>query len=192
LGKAKTAGLELPLIVKPSVGGSTIGMTIVRKEEDLLAAYGEAAEYCGEILVERYISGIEVTVGVLGDENPFALPVIEIIPVGGFYNYTTKYQPGMSTHIIPARIPGHLYRKVQELAVKVFTSLQCFGMGRVDFIVEGENLWALEINTIPGMTETSLLPEAAAKAGIDFETLLKNQVEYALARHRKNKAVIAG
>lgn len=187
--KAKAAGVDLPVIVKPSVGGSTIGMTIVKEEKDLLDAYREAGKYWREILVERYHKGVEITVGVLGAGEPFTLPVIEIIAVGGFYNYTTKYEPGMSTHIIPARIPEHLYKKSQKYSLDVFKGLNCFGMGRVDFIVEGDNLWALEINTIPGMTETSLLPEAAQKAGISFEQLLKNQVEYAMNRYEMMKEV---
>jgi D-alanine-D-alanine ligase len=187
--RRKLAGLEIPVIVKPSIGGSTIGTHIVRHEKDLPAAYKDAAKYCNEVLVERFVPGIEITVGILGDETPFALPVIEIIAEGGFYNYTTKYQPGMSTHIIPARIPEDLYKKSQEYAIEVFRAIGCYGMGRVDFIIENNNLWCLEINTIPGMTETSLLPETAAKHGIDFETLLKNQVEYAFKRYEKMKRV---
>jgi len=185
--KAEQAGVQFPVIVKPSAGGSTIGMAIVKDSKDLPAAYWDAAKYCDEILVEKYFSGIELTVGVLGADDPLALPVIEIIAVGGFYNYTTKYQPGMSTHIIPARIPKELYIKAQQISVRIFKELCCFGMGRIDFILEGENLWALEVNTIPGMTETSLLPEAAARAGIDFVTLLKDQVKFALNRYNSSK-----
>ncbi len=188
--KAKDAGVSLPVIVKPSVGGSTIGMTIVREENQLMDAWRLAAEYCREILVERYLPGTEITVGVLGDIEPFALPVIEIIAQGGWYNYTTKYQPGMSTHIIPARIPDKFYRKAQEESVRIFSELYCLGMARVDFIVSGDDLWCLEINTIPGMTETSLLPEAAANAGINFEKLLTDQVEYALARHQRDRKAV--
>ena len=186
---AKDSGVNLPVIVKPSVGGSTIGTNIVKEESLLKEAYEDAAKYCNEILVEAFISGIEITVGVLGAEAPFPVPVIEIIAEGGFYNYTTKYQPGMSTHIIPARIPEHLYKRSQELAVKVFESLHCFGMGRVDFMVTDDALFCLEINTIPGMTETSLLPEAAEKAGISFEQLLDMQIKYAIERHKKMKEV---
>ncbi|MFP4499334.1 MAG: D-alanine--D-alanine ligase [Vulcanimicrobiota bacterium] len=188
---AAGAEVELPVIVKPSVGGSTIGTNIIKNREDLIDAYRQASLYCTEILVEEFITGMEITVGVLGDEAPFAVPVIEIIAEGGFYNYTTKYQPGMSTHIIPARIPDDLYGRAQEYAVEVFRKVHCFGMGRVDFMVELEKkkMWCLEINTIPGMTETSLLPEAAAKCGIDFETLLKDQIKYALNRHKKMKEV---
>ena len=113
--------------------------------------------------------------------------MIEIIAQGGWYNYTTKYQPGMSTHIIPARIPADIYEKAQAESVRIFQELYCLGMARIDFIVEGKNLWCLEINTIPGMTETSLLPEAAANSGIDFTTLLTNQVEYAAARHQRTR-----
>ncbi len=186
---AREARVDLPIIVKPSVGGSTIGTTIVRKEEDIEAAFRDAARYCNEILVEKFIPGTEITVGVLGTTTPFALPVIEIIAEGGFYNYTTKYQPGMSTHIIPARISKDLYKQAQTLAIKVFEAVHCFGMGRVDFIVTEDQLYCLEINTIPGMTETSLLPEAAQKDGISFEELLEMQVEFAMKRHEKMKEV---
>lgn len=185
----KQMGVSLPVIVKPSMGGSTIGMNIVHDEKDLPDAYRDAAKYCNEILVEKYYKGTEITVGVLGAEEPSALPVIEIIAVGGFYNYLTKYQPGMSTHIIPARIPEGAYTKSQESAVDVFKGVHCFGMGRVDFILHDDNLYCLEINTIPGMTETSLLPEAAGKAGISFEELLSMQVKYALERHKKMQEV---
>jgi D-alanine-D-alanine ligase len=187
--RRKLTGIELPVVVKPSVGGSTIGTHIIRDEKDLVDAYRDAAKYCHEVLVERFVPGTEITVGVLGDENPLALPVIEIIAEGGFYNYTTKYQPGMSTHIIPARIPEDVYAESQRYAIEVFKAVGCYGMGRVDFIVENNNLWCLEINTIPGMTETSLLPETAAKHGIDFETLLADQVKYALNRYEKMKKV---
>ncbi len=179
------SGIDIPLIVKPSVGGSTLGTTIVKDERELISAYREAGKYHSEILVEKFISGVEITVGVLGGDEPFPLPVIEIIAEGGFYNYTTKYQPGMSTHIIPARIPEHTYKKSQEIALKVFETVGCYGMGRVDFIVERDNLWVLEINTIPGMTETSLLPEAASKVGIDFETLIIKQINYAIKRQNQ-------
>lgn len=186
---AEKAGVNLPVIVKPSVGGSTIGTNIVHSEDELEAAYLDAAKYCHQILVEEFIQGTEITVGVLGSDDPFPLPVIEIIAVGGFYNYTTKYQPGMSDHIIPARIPEDLYKKSQELAVKTFIATDCYGMGRVDFMVRDNKLYCLEINTIPGMTETSLLPETAQKAGISFEELLKLQIKYALERHEKMKEV---
>jgi D-alanine-D-alanine ligase len=181
------AKVDVPVIVKPSIGGSTIGTIIVKDQKDLVPAYQEAAKYCDEILVETFIQGTEITVGVLGDDKLVSLPVIEILPVGGFYDYTTKYQPGMSTHIIPARISENLYELSQKYAMEVFKAVKCFGMGRIDFIVEQDKLWCLEINTIPGMTETSLLPETAAKYGIDFETLLKNQIEYGLKRYEKNK-----
>lgn len=186
---AREAKVDLPIIVKPSVGGSTIGTTIVRNESEIEAAFRDAAKYCNEILVEKFIPGTEITVGVLGTTVPSALPVIEIIAEGGFYNYTTKYQPGMSTHIIPARISDNLYKRAQSLAIEVFKAVHCFGMGRVDFIVEGNHLHCLEINTIPGMTETSLLPEAAQKDGISFEKLLEMQVDFALERHAKMKEV---
>ncbi|MCE1245305.1 MAG: D-alanine--D-alanine ligase [Firmicutes bacterium] len=183
------SGIGLPVVVKPSAGGSTIGTHIIKRREDLESAYRDAAKYCNEILVEKFVPGIEITVGVLGSQKLTALPVIEIIAEGGFYNYYTKYQPGKSTHIIPARLPENIYKEAMERALKVFKATHCYGMGRVDFIVADDELWCLEINTIPGMTETSLLPEAAEKAGISFEALLKMQVDLALNRHVKMQEV---
>jgi D-alanine-D-alanine ligase len=159
----------LPAIVKPSREGSTVGMTIVRKPEELTAALEKAAGFCNEVLIETFITGQEITVGVL---NGQALPIIEIAPKSGFYDYESKYTPGRTEYILPARIAPEITQQVSELSVNIFNWLGCRGAARADYIVDGRgNAWFLEINTIPGMTETSLLPKAAQAAGIDFAGL---------------------
>jgi len=172
--------LGYPLIVKPSRQGSTIGMSRVFREDDLLPAVKEASSYDSLILVERFVEGTELTISVLGNDDPIALPVIEIVPSTGFYDYKAKYTPGATEEIVPARINAEETLRVQELAVKAHKSLGCHGASRVDFIYDGREFYALEVNTIPGMTPTSLLPRAAAAAGIDFAELLDTLIQLAL------------
>lgn len=181
-----------PVIVKPSRQGSTIGMTKLDKPDGLDRAIELAARYDNRILVEQFINGVELTVGVLGNNNPFALPVIEIVPAKGFYDFEAKYTPGATEEIVPARIPAEAAAQAQELAVRAHLSLGCSGMSRVDLIYvprddagmrnsqSVESFYVLEINTIPGMTPTSLLPRAAQAAGISFSRLLDLLIEFAL------------
>jgi len=179
--------IGLPVVVKPSVGGSTIGITIVKDASRLGEAVELARQYCHELVLERYVAGTEITVGVLGADELQVLPVMEIVPAGEFYTYETKYMPGMSTHVIPARISQAAYERAQDLALASHRLLGCFGMSRVDMIVsKDEEVMVLEVNTIPGMTDTSLLPEAAANVGINFSRLLTRQVEWALERFRRD------
>lgn len=172
--------LGYPLIVKPSRQGSTIGMTRVFQEDTLVDAVREAAKYDDLVLVEKLIEGIELTVSVLGNQQPEALPVIEIVPAAGFYDYKAKYTPGATEEIVPARIDARATETVQELAVNAHRALGCRGASRVDFIYDGHEFYALEVNTIPGMTPTSLLPRAAEAAGISFSSLLDRLVDLAL------------
>lgn len=161
--------LPLPVIVKPAREGSTLGISIVRKEEQLLPALREAAKYDEEILIEEFIRGKEITVGVLGD---IPLPIIEIVPKSGFYDYHSKYTKGETEYIIPARIPREKYLYAQEIAIKAFKVLGCSGCARVDLMTDEEGSpFVIDVNTMPGMTETSLLPQAASYAGINFEEL---------------------
>lgn len=169
-----------PAIVKPSRQGSTIGMTKVCGESELAAAISRAAVHDRRILVERFIEGKELTVGVLGNDEPYALPVIEIVPAKGFYDYEAKYTPGATEEIVPARISEEETNAVQRLAVAAHRSLGCSGVSRVDFIMNEHGCCILEVNTIPGMTPTSLLPRAAAAAGITFPGLLDRLIGYAL------------
>ncbi len=161
--------LPLPLVVKPAREGSTIGISIVRKEEELLPALKEAGKYDEEILVESYMKGKEITVGILND---LPLPIIEIAPRSGFYDYHSKYTKGETEYIIPARISREKYLYAQEISLKAFRALGCSDCVRVDLMTdEEENPYIIDVNTMPGMTETSLLPKAAEHVGISFGEL---------------------
>ncbi len=161
--------LPLPVVVKPAREGSTIGVSIVKEEEELPPALKRASECDDEVLVEKFIKGKEVTVGILGDEP---LPIIEIAPKSGFYDYRSKYTKGETQYIIPARLPREKYLLAQEMSLKAFKSLGCSGCVRVDLMTDGEgNPYVIDVNTLPGMTETSLVPQAAQYAGISFVEL---------------------
>jgi len=161
--------LPLPVVVKPAREGSTIGISIVRREEEFLPALRQAGECDEEILVEAFVKGKEVTVGIL-DEAP--LPIIEIAPRSGFYDYRSKYTKGETQYIIPARLPEERYLQAQEVSLRAFKALGCSGCVRVDVMTdEGGNPFVIDVNTMPGMTETSLVPQAARHAGIPFGDL---------------------
>jgi len=132
--------------------------------------------------VEKYLRGIEVSCGVLGNQKPKALPVIEICPKKDFFDYEAKYQSEMCEEIVPARISARLARQVQNLAVKVFQAIDCRGFGRVDIIISRGKPYVLEINTIPGLTPNSLFPQEAAAAGISYSQLLDRLIELALEK----------
>ena len=163
--------LGMPLVVKPPEQGSTVGISLVRDSSQLRGAVELALRYGETALVEAYIPGKELTVGVLGAE---AFPVIEIRPKSGFYDYDSKYTPGMTEYLVPAPLDHETTEKVRELALRAHRALQCRGATRVDFRLSDEDgiPYFLEVNTIPGMTETSLLPKAAAVAGYSFGELV--------------------
>lgn len=165
---------EFPLVVKPAREGSTIGISIVHNQAELAAGLDEAFRHDELVLVEQFVAGAEVTVGVLEGQ---ALPVIQVVPQGGFYDYQAKYTPGRTEYLLPAPLPEILYRGLQEAAVQVFRAVGCRGAARVDFMVAEGEYHCLEINTIPGMTETSLLPKAAGAAGISFDELAERILE---------------
>lgn len=164
---------SVPVVVKASSQGSSIGVVIVEKAEELEAALSEAFKYDREVLVEEFIKGRELTVAVWGnEEKQEALPIIEITTVTGRYDYVTKYKVGASTHIIPAPLPEEVIKKVKEIAIRAFAVCGCSGMARVDFMLGEDNQpYVIEVNTIPGMTETSLVPDAGRAAGIEFPEL---------------------
>ncbi|MGM9580841.1 MAG: D-alanine--D-alanine ligase [Anaerovibrio sp.] len=164
---------SVPVVVKASSQGSSIGVVIVEKAEELEAALSEAFKYDREVLVEEFIKGRELTVAVWGnEEKQEALPIIEITTVTGRYDYVTKYKVGASTHIIPAPLPEEVTKKVKEIAIRAFAVCGCSGMARVDFMLGEDNQpYAIEVNTIPGMTETSLVPDAGRAVGIEFPEL---------------------
>lgn len=174
------AELGYPVIIKPSRQGSTIGMTKVIAPEKLNDAIKEASAYDEQIIVEKFLIGKELTVGVLGNDEPFALPVIEIVPSKGFYDYEAKYTPGATEEIVPARLSEEDTAEAQRIALAAHKSLGCRGVSRVDIISGNDGMHVLEVNTIPGMTPTSLLPQAAATAGISFVKLLDMLIEFAL------------
>lgn len=163
----------VPVVVKASSQGSSIGVVIVEQPEKLEAALEEAFKYDHEILVEEFIKGRELTVAVWGnEEHQEALPIIEITTVTGRYDYETKYKAGASAHIIPAPLPAEVSKAVEDIAIRAFAVCGCVGMARVDFMLDELNEpYAIEINTVPGMTETSLVPDAGRAAGIQFPDL---------------------
>ncbi len=175
--------MSLPLVVKAPTQGSTIGTSFVHERKDVVTALETAYRYDRVALVEQFIEGIEVTAPVLGNDNPVALPLIEIVSATGVYDYEAKYTPGMSDHIIPPRIPVELQAMIKELAVRTFQALGCRGLSRVDFMVEpGGGVYILEVNTMPGMTATSLFPDSARAAGIEFPQLVDQIVKLALEK----------
>lgn len=168
-------------VVKPIGDGSSVGMNIVHEPSELHDALKIAFDAGGPALVEQFIPGTEITVSVIGNEHPIALPVIEIVPHAEFYDFEVKYSPTGADHIIPARLSPEVYRRAQEYGIRAHDALGCHGMSRSDFIVDptGECI-ILETNSIPGMTATSLLPDAARHAGYDFPTLCTMLIEYAV------------
>ncbi len=168
-------------VVKPANEGSSLGVEIVEGAPALEAAIKRALELDDTVLVEQFFKGIEVTAAVLGNENPEAMPLVQMIPKNEFYDFESKYAPGGSDHLCPAPIDDSLTAKIQEYACRAHKVLGCSGVSRTDFMIDDQGKCIiLETNTIPGMTETSLLPDAARVAGISFPDLCTRLVEYAL------------
>lgn len=162
----------LPVVVKAAAQGSSIGVIIVEKAQDIELAINDAFKYCDHIVVEEFIRGKELTVSILGTNQPKALPIIEIAPKSGRYDYQSKYTKGATEYIVPARLEAKVTDSVQQIALAAYKLLGCRGIGRVDVMLGNDNQpYVLEINTIPGMTSTSLVPKAAAAVGISFADL---------------------
>ncbi|MFH1398140.1 MAG: D-alanine--D-alanine ligase [Candidatus Omnitrophota bacterium] len=173
-----------PLVIKPVTGGSSIGLSVVIKEEDLKQALDTAFCYDDRIIIEQYIKGRELTVGVLDEE---ALPVIEIIPKKPFFDFEAKYQLGLTEYIVPAKLKDDIRKKVQDAGLSAHKLLGCYGFSRVDIILSEDNIpFVLEVNTIPGFTSTSLFPKAAKAIGIDFPQLCLKLLELAFQRQVNN------
>ena len=182
--KIKT-GFGFPCVVKPNDQGSTVGLTIVERNEDIQKAIEYAKKYSNYILVEKFISGRELTVGILGET---ALPVVEIIPEHGIYDYECKYTHGKSNYVCPARISPERTKEIQTIGLKAFKALRCEDYARVDFRYgDGDRFYCLEVNTLPGMTATSLVPKAAKALGIDFPELVDRIAKMALQRKKHNE-----
>jgi D-alanine-D-alanine ligase len=173
--------IAFPVIVKPNRQGSTFGITIAREADQLGSALDTAFQYDDVALIEQMIVGTEITAPILGNDDLLTLPLVEIVTPTGFYDYEAKYAPGGSDHIVPARLPASVAEKAQEIARTCHVTLGCRGMSRTDMIVTPDGIvYTLEVNTIPGMTPTSLLPCAAEAAGISFSMLLDRLIDLAL------------
>jgi D-alanine-D-alanine ligase len=172
-----------PCVIKPRYEGSSIGLSVVFSREHVRDAINKAAEFSKEIIVEKFVPGREITVGVLGDRP---LPVIEIIAAGGVYDFGAKYQADDTEYIVPARLKEADYRLAQEMGIKAHAALGCEGFSRVDMRLSDEGeIFVLEVNTIPGLTERSLLPMAAKEMGLDFSQLCVKMLCSALFKTRK-------
>lgn len=169
----------LPVVIKPVTSGSSIGLSIVKSINNLKSALDKAFLHDHTVLIEKYMDGIELTGGVIGNQKLQALPIVEIIPGAEyeFFDYKAKYTPGASKEICPARINDFLTQKAQDCAIKAHKALFCRGYSRTDMILKENDIYVLETNTIPGMTPTSLLPLAAKTAGISFSQLLDQLIE---------------
>jgi D-alanine-D-alanine ligase len=178
--------LNLPLVVKPRASGSSVGVSIVRTHEAWSKAMVEAAERTSEVLAEEYVAGREFFCAVLGEE---ALPVVEIVSTDEFYSYDAKYKPGGSRHLVPAPIDHDLTMRLQTLALSVHRLVGLRDISRTDFIVSKEGRpTILEINALPGMTPTSLVPDEAAQIGLSYEALVDRLLQYALGRQLESAA----
>ncbi len=179
-GETESMKVPFPCIVKACCGGSSVGVCLARNEEEYETAKAEAFKYDNEVVIEQYITGREFSVGVMDGE---ALPVIEIAPKQGFYDYKNKYQAGSAVETCPAEISTEQTKRMQKIAEQVFAALRLKNYARMDFMMDGEgNMYCLEANTLPGMTPTSLLPQEAAAIGISYEQLCEKILMKAFAR----------
>jgi D-alanine-D-alanine ligase len=174
LHKQLTSDLGLPMVIKAATQGSSIGTYIIKDENEILSAINNAFNYSREVLVEKFIDGQELTVAIIGNNVPQVLPLIEITSANEFYDYESKYTKGMCEHIIPARIGEESQAEITRISKQVYTLMGCQGFARVDFMLDKSGQpFVLEVNTIPGMTEMSLVPDAARAAGISFPELIE-------------------
>jgi len=177
--------LGMPLVIKPNAAGSSVGMTIVKSLDSLQQAVEKAFSHDATILIEGCVEGIELTGGVVGNQELLALPIIEIIPDAEheFFDYEAKYTAGITQEICPARIDDEMTQKAQAYAEAAHKALFCEGYSRTDMILKDREIYILETNTIPGMTATSLLPQAARKAGLSFSQLLDQLIQLGIEAH---------
>ena len=171
--------LLYPVIIKPNRGGSTIGVSIINNDSQLTGGIKTALKYDSKILIEKFITGRQLTVSIIG-RTPVALPIIEIKPRSGFYDYKSKYTKGLTDYIVPAHLEKKMYGYINDLALRSHKSLYCSGISRVDLILGNDNnVYILEVNTMPGMTPISLVPKAAEAAGISFDLLVEIILNFA-------------
>ena len=173
--------LGLPLFVKPSAGGSSFGVTKVKEAQDLVEAVNKALDESPEAIIEQFIDGKEFTVGVVKTgQLKLVLPVTEVIPKNEFFNYESKYIPGMADEITPARISEELTQKVQALSSRIYDLCNCSGIVRIDYILKNDIFYFLEVNTVPGMTETSFIPQQIKAMGLNLTDLLTDIIQSGL------------
>jgi D-alanine-D-alanine ligase len=182
-----TEHFPVPCVVKPNSGGSSIGVVIVRERAALASAIETGFVFEDDLIVEEFVQGMELSAGILGNADDCeALPLIEIVPKHGFYDYQHKYQKGWTDEIVPARISPELTQKVQELAKRAFRALKLGVYARIDFLLTSSgDAFCLEANTLPGMTPTSLLPQEAEHAGLDYPALCERIVQLSLKRYEQ-------
>ncbi len=179
-------GIGLPMVVKSPSQGSSVGVYIIKKEEELLPAIREIFALGHELLAEEFVDGVELTLPILGNDDLTVLPVIEITSENEFYDYEAKYTEGMCHHLLPARISKTATEKIQKIGREAYRILGCAGLARIDFILSrNDEPMIIEINTLPGMTEMSLFPDSARSVGISFEELTERIVLLAYEKHQQ-------
>lgn len=176
--------LKLPVFVKPSSAGSSVGISKVKRKSDLKKAVNTAFKYSDKVIVDEFLDGTEITCAILGNKNPIALPLVEIVTKKEFFDYEAKYSEQLTDEIVPARISKSLTTEAQKVALAAYKALGCSGFGRVDMIIRKGKVYVLEVNTIPGLTPVSLLPKAAKSAGISYSKLLDKIIS--LAKNKEN------
>lgn len=182
--EAAAAKLGFPMVVKPAAQGSALGVKVVPTFEDLPRAVQSALHYDDRVLIEGFVSGMEVAASILGNDSLEALPLVETVPHSGFYDFDSRYTPGLTEYYCPARLEPEIARRAAETALETHRALGCLNVSRVDIIIDQEGIpQVLEINISPGMTETSLLPLAASVAGMEFKELVERLVRLALEKY---------
>ena len=170
--------MEFPLVIKPNDAGSTIGLTIIEKIDQFQTALDEAYQYSDKVIVEKYIRGRELTVAIVGET---VFPIVEIIPSHELYDYECKYEKGMSEYQCPAKLENTLSEFIKNISMRIYQRLRCEGYGRVDLRLDENNKpWFLEVNTLPGMTNTSLVPKAVFAEGWTYNKLIRTIIEEAV------------
>lgn len=183
-----------PCVVKPLRLGSSVGVSIVEDEEGIDEAVKDAFKYSERIIVEEYVTdnyreGNEIECAIIGNENPISLGIAEILPKRKFYDYKAKYTEGLTEFFIPARLPKDIFKRAEEIAVKVYKAIGCKGFARVDMFVRGEEIFVNEVNTIPGFTKVSMFPAIAEKKGISFQELVERIIDLGLESYRERKRI---
>lgn len=184
--KYLVAHIGLPLVLKSPCEGSSIGVFIVDSEDKVADAIDEIFKYGHMLLAEEFVDGVELTLPILGNSEPYVLPAVEITSENEFYDYESKYTEGMCHHIIPARISPRDIERMKDVGLRAYECLGCAGLSRIDFILDKDRgPMIIEINTLPGMTEMSLFPDSARYAGISFAELIERIIDYALESRRE-------